>query len=542
MKLMKTKSLLLALASITLVGCGGGSDTTKASENGSSSSSDKQIEVVWWNNYSQPEGDDKDTEANRAVSNYKEYFYAQDIIDAFHAENPNITIKQEYKGNYTAIYEAVKAAVNNGTYPDIVTTYQDNVAYYVDQDIAADMTEYAKELQSDSDFNQSYLNIETSIFNGHAYSLPYSKSAETFVVNNSVFEKVGEGACGNETTYVDSTTKETKVSYAAPVASSTKAKYSIPENFYEAMQLAAQMKKDFPDVFATQKDADGYYTAVPFVWDSAENMMITLLENSGIGYTDGSKTNVAEQNVWNCQEAKDLVVQLKKWNNEGLFCTQNQLYYTNVAKGYHQYSSSMMDYGKVFMCVSSTAGSSYFAETGGYTAKMNHGLNWESGSKASDAKVISQGPSLAFLNNSDNDITDAAFKFYKYLTNTENSAALAVGTSASTYFPLRTSSANSAAVKAARDAASTTVATASKADKATDYCGQILKLNDTYTSTNAYFMSDAFTNDGTGSAEIRTAVGNILTDVLNDTTATTDEAITTLVNDKFAEAYAAITK
>ena len=51
-------------------------------------------------------------------------------------------------------------------------------------------------------------------------------------------------------------------------------------------------------------------------------------------------------------------------------------------------------------------------------------------------------------------------------------------------------------------------------------------------------MSDAFV----GSADIRTAVGNLLTDVFNDQTAKTDDEIATLVNAKFQEAFESVTK
>ena len=55
---------------------------------------------------------------------------------------------------------------------------------------------------------------------------------------------------------------------------------------------------------------------------------------------------------------------------------------------------------------------------------------------------------------------------------------------------------------------------------------------------NNYYMSDAFV----GSADIRTAVGNLLNDVFNDQAAKTDEEIATLVNTKFQEAFESVTK
>ena len=74
--------------------------------------------------------------------------------------------------------------------------------------------------------------------------------------------------------------------------------------------------------------------------------------------------------------------------------------------------------------------------------------------------------------------------------------------------------------------------------KNSDYTGQALKLNETYAAKNNYYMSDAFV----GSADIRTAVGNLLNDVFNDQNAKTDDEIATLVNTKFQKAFESVTK
>lgn len=522
MKLMKRKSLgILALTSLLLVGCG---DKTSEKKD-ESGNSDKQVEVIWWNNYAVPsEGTE---EENRKKTTYTEYYYATDLIKAFEAANPNIKITMSYKGNYTKIYSAIKEGMATGNIPTIASTYQDNVAYYLDNDVSYDMSEFAKELEKDSDFNQNYLSIEKGVFSGKYYSLPYSKSAETLVVNQTVFDQEGAGKSGTDTT-----NSSGAAVYTAPEAVASKAKYSIPQNFYEMIEVAKKMKSDYPSLFENQRDDNGYFTAVPFCWDSAENMFISLLKNSGNTYTNGSATTAQERLAWNSDAVKSIVKQLKKWNNDGLIATQNQLPETDTTNHYHEYSSTMVTRGQIFMAVSSTAGASYFATDGGFKASLNHGLNWAEGSKASDAKVISQGPSLTFFKNKDNDVNKAAFKFYQYLTNTENSAKLAV---TKAYFPLRSSSYQTDTVKALTGAAKTVEATATYSEKYNDYTGQSLLLNENYTSENAYFMSDVFV----GSAETRTAVGNILTTVFNKSVeeTNTDEKLNAVVDAAFKDAY-----
>lgn len=526
MKLMKKNLGVVALTTLMLVGCGGNSETTPNTEDKSTIDPNKQVEVIWWNNYQIPD-DKKTEEENRSNRNYFEYYYATDLIAAFEKEHPNIKVSMEYKGNYTEIYTAIKNGISTGNYPTIASTYQDNVAVYLDNEISYDMTDFAKELESDSDFNQNYLNIEKGCFNGKYYSLPYSKSGETLAINQTVFDQVGAGKSGTDTK-----NSSGAAVYTAPVAKESKTKYEVPQNFYEMIEVARKMKADYPEVFANQRDEFGNFTAVPFCWDSAENMFITLMKNAGIAYTDGNAIGDVRKNAWNNEQAKALMVQLKKWNNEGLIATQSQLPYTNKDKDYHQYSSTMVTNGVIFMAVSSTAGASYFATQGGFQASLNHGLNYAEGTKAKDAKVISQGPSLTFFKNRDNDVNKAAFEFYQYLTNTENSANLAVNKA---YFPLRTSSYQTTQVKALTDAVKTTDADAAYKAKYNDYTGQALKLNETYTTDNSYFMSDVFK----GSAETRTAIGNIVKDVFNASveSTNTDEKIKEVVDKAFSDAW-----
>ena len=541
MKLMKKRAVLLTLMATSaglLASCG---SETKCEDRENASFIDvekitpteptEKVTIDWWNNYQEPDSTKTDEE-NRNNSNYKEYYYAKDLIDAFSKEHPNIEVVQSYKGSYSDIVTATSNALATGDQPNIVSCYGDSVAVFrkANEDAVLNMTGYAKNLTEDSDFNQNYLNIEKGMYTTGYYSLPYSKSAETLVVNQSMFDLVGEGSAGATTTTVkDGVTTNV---YTAPVAISSKTKYNIPENIYELVDVARKIKADFPTLFANQKDSDGYFTAVPFCWDSSENMFISALQNSGIKYTDGLKTTAACRVLFKNDDAKRLMVQLKKWNNEGLFCTQNQLPITNAANQKHQYSSNMLVAGSIAMCVSSTAGARYFATDGGFKASFNHTVSWDEDGKAKDAKVISQGPSLCFFDKGKT-ANDAAFIFYQYLTNAKNSGNLASKTS---YFPLRNKGYEVDSIKTAMEKSETGVdASASYSDKNSAYTGDVLSLNKTYTSENAYFLSPVFEE----SSATRTAIGNLVTEVFNGT-ASTDADIEKLVNDAFDNAYAKV--
>ncbi|MCI1734450.1 MAG: extracellular solute-binding protein [Bacilli bacterium] len=519
----------------------------------------KAVTVTWWNNYQVPDLT-KTTEADaRKSSTYREYYYAKDLIDAFHAEHTNITVNQVYKGTYNEIVAAVSAGLKSGDTPTMATCYGDNVATFNEAEATLDMSSYvsdskvgfgkkttpAGEYVDDattalSDLNQNYLNIEKGMYGGKYLSMPYSKSSETVAINKTVFDKVGAGKAGTDTTKTSNGT--TTAVYTAPVAADSKAAYAVPTNWTDMIKTARQMKVDFPDLFKEQKDTDGYFKSIPFCWDSGENMFISLLKSMNIPYTDGTGADVAHQVLFNNDAAKKLVVQLKKWNNEGLICTQNQLPITNAAKGYHDYSSNKVVAGTIFMAVSSTAGARYFATDGGFEATLNPALGIDDSiydstktPVAGPESVISQGPSLTFFQKADVNEQLGAWEFYKYLTSTDNSATLAKNTA---YFPLRTSSYNSSTIKALTDAATAGVtADATYSAKGAAYTGEALKLDTTYTTGNKYFLSDVFTY----SAKARVAVGGIIKTVFDDKTATSDADITTLVNTAFQTAYDAVT-
>jgi hypothetical protein len=517
----------------------------------------KAVTVTWWNNYLVPDSTMDEATARKNYK-YREYYYAKDLITAFQTEHTNITVNQVYKGAYNKIVDAVSAAIKSGDTPDIASCYGDNVATFNDAEATLDVSSYvndskvgfgmkttpAGEYVADtttalSDVNKNYLDIEKGMYGGKYLSMPYSKSSETLVVNKTVFDKVGAGKAGTDTVKSGTTTAV----YTAPVAADTKVAYTVPTNWTDMIKIARQMKVDFPDLFKEQKDTDGYFKSIPFCWDSGENMFISLCKSMNIPYTDGTGADVAHQVLFNNDAAKKLVVQLKKWNNEGLICTQNQLPITNAAKGYHDYSSNKVVAGTIFMAVSSTAGARYFATDGGFEATLNPALGIDDSiydstktPVAGPESVISQGPSLTFFQKADVNEQLASWEFYKYLTSTDNSAVLAKNTA---YFPLRTSSYNSADIKALTDAGTAgTTADAKSSAKGNAYTGEALNLNTTYTTGNKYFLSDVFTY----SAKARVAVGNIITTVFNDKTATSDADITTLVNTAFQTAYDAVTK
>ncbi len=551
-KFFKNKVMpALALGAVMLTAVSCGEQPSPSDESGR----EIKATITWWNNYKQPTnpGDiDK--------PDFKEYKFVSEVIKEFNKIYPNIEVKVENKGSYNDIQKAVSSGLSTGSIPNIATCYPDHVATYKESGAVLAMDDFMNNEKiglgktydvstgaviddpktSKTDLNQSYFNAEKNMYAEKQYlSLPYSKSAETLAVNYSVFEKDGAGKCGNDTE------KNGKPVYTAPVAAETKKPYKIPTDYKELISTARQMKKDFPSVFENQRDSRGFFTAVPFCYDSTENMFISFCKMAGIPYTDANGKELEQQVLFNNPDAREMLIQLKKWNNEGLIATQNQLKITDEAKGYHAYSSDMMKEGKIFMSLSSTAGARYFAEDGGFVTKLvktptftKECYDGKTGAiDNSKHKVISQGPSLTFFKKTDQAQNEASWLFYKFLTNSDNSANLAQMTS---YFPLRESSYQDEKISSLVSAADREIkSTDNYKTKNETYTGTVLNLNKEYTKNNEYFSSPVFKK----SSSSRTAVGNLVNAIFDDKEAKTDEQIEALVDKELKAAYQqAVTK
>ena len=164
------------------------------------------------------------------------------------------------------------------------------------------------------------------------------------------------------------------------------------------------------------------YTALGY--DSDANMLITMMEQEGIPYTSTEKDN---HFLFNNDRAKDLVRKLKTWYD-------NKWIITSGSSSDNVYTSNMFTQQadpKVVMTIGSTGGTSY-----NYTSKFEVGVAPIPGGTLNN-HVISQGPSICFFSRATAEEKYAAWLFYKWISNTDNSAIYSVLTG---YSPVRKSS------------------------------------------------------------------------------------------------------
>lgn len=184
--------------------------------------------------------------------------------------------------------------------------------------------------------------------------MPYSKSGESLVINKDVFEAEGSKAAGS-----DAYDSKGALAYKAPISSSAKKKYNVPTNWKELIATARQMKIDYPDLFSTEKqyNSDGLFYAVPFCYESSQNMFISFAEMMDIPYSSNSSNKVKDQILFNNDKAKEMVVQLKNGITKALSVQKSTSKTSDV---YHEYASSMLSYGRAFMVIVSTTHARYF--------------------------------------------------------------------------------------------------------------------------------------------------------------------------------------
>lgn len=497
---MKANKLLVlalpVLAVSTLVGCG---------------SKSEDVTITWWNTYVQDTNDDPSDD-----SNYAAYHYVKNVISEFEKANPSIKVNAVYKGNYSNDYaglaSAVSSGIASGDVPHIASTYGTYVIDWIKSGAVLDVTDHANKLYKDADFNKSYLDVEKQQYGDKFYSLPYSKSTDTLMLNAEVMKaKAGEAAG-----------KSVENGYAAPVAGDSKVDYGSITSFEGLMAVAAKMKADYPSIFTGVHDKDGYIDACPVIYEDPANLFITLLESKGIPFVTNDNNPVQATKFVDSADAKQLAVQLTKWNHQGLLATKNQFPMINSYS--HEYPSTIFSRGKCFAILASTSGAPWMAGDG-------YSVSWQTipaYAEGGNAKSLSQGPSLAFFNKKNKAEVEASLKFYDFLTTKENSAALAAQTN---YFPLRSSSYEVESLKKLADAAKQPVTFESEyAAKKSNYAGKVFEINDQCAKNNNYFMSPVYSLSG----KARAAVNSLIDALFNDVTHTTDAAIEELVNEQFA--------
>jgi multiple sugar transport system substrate-binding protein len=449
---MKSGKLLVGIGTAimllsTLTGCG----------------DDGKVKIVFWHTMGQ---------ANQAWLNER--------IKEFNKLYPEVSIAHAAQGDYAGLKTKISSAIPAGTTPTMAYCYPDHVADYLVAGASEDMTSYinsteyglgvnpsGKDLgdKAASDFVPAYYDEgqhyvdKNGVSVSGIYSLPFSKSTEVMFYNKTIFAKEG---------------------------------WTVPTTWTELWTWAAKCKEKYP-------------TATPLGYDSDANMLITMFEQLQIPYTTATTSGQNGHFLFNNDDAKSLVTELLSYYKKGYFVTQG-----TSANG--SYTSTMFTKGAVangcLMTIGSTGGTGYnwpanseSDPTGAFAVGVAEIPQFDSNHK----KLIMQGPSVTFFKRASAEQKKYAWLFYKYLTNTDNSASYSFLTG---YSPVRTSSYSSSNY----DQYDETTMSNTKYQ----LIHEVSQL--AVTITNDYFVSPAFK----GSTAARDEMNKILAAVCNNGTSVAD--------------------
>ena len=411
-----------------------------------------------------------------------------DMIKSFQASpegkdangNP-IVVTHAAQGGYTDIRAKLLKAIPAKKTPTMAYAYPDHVADYINAGAVLKLDDFIANEEyglTEEDLNDYslYWSEGTCYDNeGSVYSVPYTKSTEVIFYNADVFEELG---------------------YSAPTSWYNDAD---PNDVTTMVGLCRKMKADFKAWFrsknstATEAQVQAAYDAfVPLGYDSDDNMYITLSAQLGIPYTSinddmSGNFDFGGTNLKGTDEAREMVKRIKSWYDEGLMLTKGSL-------PNNTYTSTKFTSEALWMSIGSTGGTSY-----NKTDDFKVAVAPIPQQNPNAPKVISQGPSICFFQNSKITLEQQinSWKFYKWITSTENTAAFAMMTG---YEPVRLSAYESEDYQYHMDT------TRDDADLYTI----VAALTSTEAVTGAYFTSPAFL----GSATARDQVGGIITQTL----------------------------
>lgn len=486
---MKKSRLLFALPvafAVLLSACNNNPGTTTTSEPPVDPTTTSEPDPTTTTTSEQPVGDyfiQEDTTITFwSTFNDSYQTVIQNIAAAFKEIEPNVTVNVvKQSGSYDDIADLVIQgfAVNN--YPDMVVSYPDHVANYINYNKALDIEPYMtndKYGWSDEDFDDvlpNFLEEGESYSIPGVYSLPFAKSTEAMFYNEEVL-------IGLDLSTIDST-----INNGLPLNHDYLNNLTWEELFTKLCPAIVRYNTEVKQILLETEN----YHAV-FGYDSDDNLFITLAKQYGYDYTALDQTTGYGEVLFNNDGMKGLMKKFNSYYHDGYLITKG------TSEG--GYTNSFFTKRNTLFSVGSTGGYKYQADG----ADFNVGVANIPHAEGKDRYVINQGPSISILKSTASDANNkalASWLFYKFLTNTDNSTYWSTETG---YMPIRYSVYETDAFMNYAD-------TAGKPNMSTELLGaKTAAFSQVVSATDELFFSPVFK----GSSEARQQVGSVMTQSL----------------------------
>ena len=321
-------------------------------------------------------------------------------IERFNELYPNITIEHTQVGGYDDVRDTIKQELTAGNQPNIAYCYPDHVALYnltkkvvaldsfIESEIIVTREDGSTEIlglteDQINNYIDSYYE-EGTVFDeaGTMYTLPMSKSTEVMYYNKTFFEKYN---------------------------------LQVPTTWDQLEAVCARILEIQDELNAeiTKKNANlpkdeqiPLYNWIPLGYDSEANWFITMCEQYNSNYTSATGTKFLFNNKTN----REFVAKFRSWYDKGYVTTQE------IFGGY---TSDIFKDQTSFMSIGSSAGATHQRPAKGNDGKYPFEVGITSIPQVdaeNNGKVISQGPSLCILENTNRDEVMASWLFMKFLT------------------------------------------------------------------------------------------------------------------------------
>ena len=481
-----------------------------------------------------------------------EHTMMNNIIKEFNKVYPNITIKLEDKGRYWDIDEAISGVLSTpDKLPSMAVCYPDYVVGYLDSGNVLNMDPYMSnstyglglkpksgsttEVETDSttakdDLNSAFLKEGQEYIEKGTYSLPWYKNSEALFYNVDALDQyLGKG------------------------------NYDLTnwEDIIDAGRKLLAMDNIVTDISAWDDTANDYVVkphtvtwekgkVTPIGYDSTDNLYITFSEmmnvpyggnkdENGDGqinkseavkfYTEGSGAN---------EKAVQMVKMLKSWYDEGLITTSSIIDPEGDEGVWNYYTYNQECFIYVNGSKNASYGSAnYFRGEALPTPVIDDGMLEATPTvknKTAKSKAMSQGANIVFFNKSKVE-NIAAWLFYKFMTNSMNSASTAVTMSS---MPVRATSYDEDAITAITEANVSLPETPNQDANYNYLQKEVYEIYEQYDTNEQTFIAPVSQfSDAT-----RSAVKKLLENVFNSTA--NGDALDTYIEEQFKAAWDAI--
>ena len=373
------------------------SSSSNSSKNDSTNNPNGTIELSFWHTF----GKSIQEELSKQIDSFAKLVKENEGVD--------VNITASYQGSYDDLESKITKALATADAPNITVAYPDHVANYLesgdaDHQFVVNLDDYitndtyglgkdlylGDDLGSD-DFVPAFLDEGRHYSQEGTYSFPFMKSTEVMFYNKRYMQQIFN--------FYEQDTGSSIGDYE---------EYLNNLNWDEFMDLC-QIIKNHESDFATGR----FY---PAVYDSDSNMFISQLIQSGNSFLslDSNGKGVLD---FDSDVAKDMVRDLKEDYDKGLFTTKGTI---------NEYGSNLFTNGQAVFSIGSSGGASYNLPTGySFEVGICKVPPRCSKDKVSEAEYVSQGPTLAVLNNLQESDSQKAlealysWKFIKYITSTQ---------------------------------------------------------------------------------------------------------------------------